>query len=182
MIQGPCQKALCLHRWITFSEDLFSVYKCGCGWSWLTDPRHSTARWNASPRAMRDPVGSYQPTTAKRSDVTRPSADELAAVCADMVNSDGVPPADTIRDGRPSGDLVTPGISFHKPAKGEALHVQSSWSAKPGRFHLVNPAKSVGTRCPAPDGRGQSPHYTSATLKFRPGASAIATTDRGRTR
>jgi len=60
----------------------------------------------ASPKA---PTGKRQP---KRTEGARPSADELAAFYADMVNSDRYLPANaisnTIRDAMPSRGLVTP--------------------------------------------------------------------------
>ena len=60
----------------------------------------------ASPKA---PTGKRQP---KRSEGARPSADKLAAFYADMVNSDGFLPANTIsntiRDAMLSRGLVTP--------------------------------------------------------------------------
>ena len=61
----------------------------------------------ASPKA---PTDKRQP---KRTEGTRPSADELAAFYADMVNSDGSLPANTIsntiREAMLSRGLVTPG-------------------------------------------------------------------------
>lgn len=75
-------------------------------------PRLSTGRWNALPSATRRsrrppakaPPGKHQ---SKRTEGTWPSADELVAFHADMVNSDGFLPTNTIRDAMPSRGLVT---------------------------------------------------------------------------
>ena len=69
----------------------------------------------ASKRDAQDTAISSKPPTAKRqskcTEGARPSADELAAFYADMVNSDGFLPANTIsntiRDAMLSRGLVT---------------------------------------------------------------------------
>jgi hypothetical protein len=70
----------------------------------------------AAKRSSRTPAASPKPPCAKRqskpTDSPRPSADELAAFYANMVNSDGYLPANTItntiRDAMLARGLVTP--------------------------------------------------------------------------
>ncbi|MDO9527399.1 MAG: hypothetical protein Q7J57_17970 [Gemmobacter sp.] len=69
------------------------------------------AKRDAQPEAasLKAPIGKRQP---KRTEGARPSADELAAFYANLVNSDGFLPANTIsstiRDAMLSRGLVTP--------------------------------------------------------------------------
>ena len=74
--------------------------------------KRSTARWNAPPGATRTPTIRGPNASPNALKAPRPSADELAAFYADMVNSDRYLPANTIsntlRDAMLARGLVTP--------------------------------------------------------------------------